>query len=142
MRWVCSVGLMIVAGLVSAAAAREVSLDHHQLRHHELVHPLVLHPDTAQPHPYKEHHTRVRGSKLHVREARYSLRAFGRDFDLVLDINDDLIGAKFAHVSSSANGGSPKFYEVSHEPSSGQAVLTQRVGGHNVLPADLRGSVW
>ena len=55
MRWVCSV--LILAG---AAAAREVSLGHHQLRHHELVHPLVLHPDTAQPQPYKEHHTRVR----------------------------------------------------------------------------------
>ena len=91
---------------VSLAPPPHVSLEQHRLRVHQTTHPAVVDVDTGEPLDLTpgEHHTRVPGTKLqHRQRARFVMRAYGRDFDLVLKRSDELLGGNFAHVSTSRN---------------------------------------
>ena len=88
--------------------AREVTLKAHALRHHELTHVTALHAETGEPRQLRpgQHHSRLDQDEepswlMHARELRYSFTALGRAFEIQLEMNDDLIGAKFVHASSS-----------------------------------------
>jgi hypothetical protein len=87
------------------AAQRPVSLHAHALRHYERLPVVVLEPESGAPRALAEgeHHTRVRPN-VHSRAARFAFRSHGRDFDVVLHINDDLIGKKFVHLATGKNG--------------------------------------
>ena len=102
-RRLAQVAVVALLQLRPSLAAPHVSLAAHSLRTHQTVHPVLADHESGAPLPLAPagHHTRVPGTRLeHVRHARFTLHAYGRDFDMVLERSDDLVGGRFVHVST------------------------------------------